>query len=45
MSFRDRELIIKTINKYNKAKSGKGDGEFDSNVMEGGNGFDPVNLE
>tara|TARA_B100000963_G_C22539084_1_gene631330 strand:+ start:312 stop:446 length:135 start_codon:yes stop_codon:yes gene_type:complete len=44
MSYRDRELIIKTINKYNKAKSGKGGGDFDNNIVEGGNGFDPVDL-
>ena len=44
MSFKDRELIIKTLNKFNKLKSGKSGGDFDGNTIEGGNGFDPVDL-
>ena len=29
---------------FNKLKSGKSGGDFDGNTIEGGNGFDPVNL-
>lgn len=46
MGFSDRRLIIETINKYNKMRSGdKGAGDFSGNTVEGDYGFDPVNLE
>tara|TARA_A100001391_G_scaffold199953_1_gene183773 strand:- start:1391 stop:1534 length:144 start_codon:yes stop_codon:yes gene_type:complete len=47
MSFRERERVIKTINKFNQAKQGKqgGEGDFDTNVMPGDFGFDPVDLK
>ena len=45
LAFQERQLIIKTVNKLNKAKSGKQGGDFDSNVTSGDFGFDPVDLK
>ena len=43
MGFSDRRLIVETINKYNKMKSGdKGGGDFSGNTVEGDYGFDPT---
>ena len=42
LAFQERQLIIKTVNKLNKAKSGKQGGDFDSNLVEGPHGFDPT---
>ena len=42
-------LVFGIFTKYRfsfscKLKSGKSGGDFDGNTIEGGNGFDPVNL-
>lgn len=43
MGYLDRSLIIKTLNKFNKLKSGdKGGGDFSSNTIEGDHGFDAM---
>jgi len=43
MGFSDRRLIVETINKYNKMKSGDKDGgDFSGNTVEGDYGFDPT---